>query len=892
MVVAVAVLAVVLAAAAVLLTDRAASAHVNSDDFVDELRVGGMTRVVAVEWLTGGEALVLNQDGTLWKVNPSTGAKSVYLTLPNIDSSGERGSLDLVRDTNNDVYVYFTSTNSNLNVGRFRYTGAGSGDLGSFTTLWSKPNTSPNTNHVGGSIDIGPDGRLYVTIGDAVQSENSQQLTNVFGKVLRINKNGTIPTDNPFFDGSGPNADEIYAYGLRNPWRASFDDATGTFWIGDVGGNDAPTAYEEVNILQRGANYGWANCQGPLGPPKVGPDCPAGTTAPVHYYLHDAGGGCCQNAAVTGGEVMRGSTLPPDLRGAYIFGDFSIGEIRYLELGSGNTVLHDGVVSDANFPVWVGQGPDGHIYYLVYGYSGPNGQLRRLRYTPGAGQPPVINSASATPTSGQAPLTVRFSASASDPDGDAVSYRWDFGDGISSSQRNPTHIYGATGAYQARLTVTAGGDTTIGNEIAISVGNAPDARIVTPADGSLFAAGDEIRLEGRATDDGPIVGRDYRWDVWLRHGNHQHPVLSNQIGRVKTLNVPTTGHGWEGDTSYLIQLTVTDNSGLVDVETVEIEPDKVAVRLRSEAGFGVNVDGVALLTPHNLDTIKGFQHTISTDTDVCVKGRRWIFDDWSDGRTAASRTFRVPGRSTTLTARFTDIGPCVAECLGVPATVVIGAGDRPTNGDDVILGTAEKDVILAGGGNDLVCGGGGGDRIEGEAGDDWLFGEGGGDTLKGGIGRDVIDGGPGADQLLGNDGNDVLLARGGNDTGNGGPGADRIEGKGGDDQLRGGIGDDVIIGHEGRDELFGGGNQDRLDGGEGADLISGSNGKDELFGGAGDDRLFGSQGRDVLWGDGGNDRLAGEGENDRLRGGANVDHCFGGDGIDGMRSCEFHRGVP
>ncbi|MGI9601862.1 MAG: PQQ-dependent sugar dehydrogenase [Acidimicrobiales bacterium] len=879
-------------------SNRRAGAHVNPGDFVDELRVAGMTRVVALEWLPSGEALILAQDGVIWKVNPGTGAKSHYMTLPDIDNAGERGALDLVKDpafgSNGHIFVYYTTlSDQKLNIGRFTYTGAGANDLNTLTTVWSKVNSSPNTNHVGGSIDIGPDNRIYLAIGDSVQSEVAQQLNSVFGKILRINKNGTAPTSNPFYDGAGPNADEIYAYGVRNPWRGSFDDVTGTYFFGDVGGNDAATAYEEINVLQAGANYGWADCQGPLGPPKNGPNCPSGVTAPIWFYDHDTDGGCCQNASVTGGEVVRGSSLPDDLDGAYVYGDFSMGEVRFLELNPGNTVNHGGLVkANTNFAVWVGQGPDGHIYYLRFGYSNGQGQLRRLRYNPGSNQPPVINSATANPRNGQAPLAVQFSASANDPDGDAISYDWDFGDGASSTQRNPSHTYTSEGTYQAQLRVTAGGDTTIGSIINISLGSAPTATIVRPGDGSSFSAGDSITLEGSATDNGPITNGDYRWDVWLRHGNHQHPILTNEVGRVKTLDVPRTGHGWEGDTSYLIQLTVTDNEDLVDVTTVEIEPNKVPVTVRSEAGFAVTIDGVSVLTPFALDTLRGFRHTISTDTDVCVDGRRWRFDRWSDGNTSATRTYTVPANAAVLVAEFTEIGPCVAECEGVPATVVIGAGEQPTTGDDVILGTAGADVINGAGGNDLICGGDGDDTIQGGAGNDWIFGQAGEDLLRGGIGNDVLDGSTGPDQLLGNDGNDVLFPRGGTDIANGGPGDDLIDGKGGADELRGGLGNDTILGQGGNDRIFGGGNMDTLRGGEGDDFISGSNGNDRAEGGPGDDIVKGAAGGDKLYGDGGDDRLFGESGNDELRGGSNFDVCFGGAGVDRSRSCEAQRAVP
>ena len=110
---------------------------------------------------------------------------------------------------------------------------------------------------------------MYLTFGDRYEGR-SQDLTNVFGKVLRFNLDGTVPTDNPFYDGAGPNADEIWAYGFRNPYRASFDEVTGRLWVGDVGGNVDTSAYEEVNLVERGGNYGWPACEGRSGHPRTG----------------------------------------------------------------------------------------------------------------------------------------------------------------------------------------------------------------------------------------------------------------------------------------------------------------------------------------------------------------------------------------------------------------------------------------------------------------------------------------------------------------------------------------------------------------------------------------------------------------------------------------------
>ena len=335
---------------------------------------------------------------------------------------------------------------------------------------------------------------LYVSVGDHFIASDAQLLTNYHGKILRIRADGTVPTDNPFYDGAGPNMDAIWAYGLRNPFRFSFDTATGRMYIGDVGGNETASATEEVHVGVAGANYGWPICEGVCSTP--------GMTNPIFTYPH---GG--RDAAVTGGFVYRGNQFPSEYVGTYFYGDYVRNYIRRLTLdGNGN------VTGNVNFEpangtedgpygeiVDIKQGPDGALYYVDIGISwlGPvnPGTIRRIRYT-AANQPPVVV-ANATPTSGPAPLSVAFSSTgSSDPEGGTLTYSWVFGDGQTSNQPNPTHVYSTVGNYTARLTLSDGTNQTISAPIAITAGNRPQATITTPTAGSTFRAGDTISFSG------------------------------------------------------------------------------------------------------------------------------------------------------------------------------------------------------------------------------------------------------------------------------------------------------------------------------------------------------------------------------------------------------------
>ena len=617
---------------------------------------GNWTRSLAADWLPDGTMLVLTEAGLVFQVNTTTGAQTLVLDITaKVFSQAEAGVLDILTDAaGTGFYLYYSVAGSDrLRISHFT--------VGSSVeqVIWDNPGLGYNADravHLGGSLNLGPDGKLYLSIGDRYEGR-SQDLTNVFGKVLRINTDGTVPTDNPFYDGAGPNVDEIWAYGFRNPYRAHFDEATGLLWVGDVGGNVDTQAYEEVNIVQRGANYGWPACEGPVGAPKNGPLCPAGVTGPVHYYSHAVGAGCCQNRAIVGGEIYRGSAFP--LGGRYIYTDYAIDTFFWVELGpDGRTEAASGILNQvaSSVPVWLGVGPDGNIYWLSLGFGG-GGQLRRLTYTGSVNSPPAITAASATPTTGAAPLAVAFTGAATDPDGTPVSYSWAFGDGATSTAQNPTHTYTSNGTYQARLQVTSGGTTVSSDLITIVVGTPPTVQITSPADGTTFVAGDTIVVTGTGNDPdtGALAPGALSWDVQFLHNEHAHPVTSG-TGSDITLTVPESGHDFTGDTRYLVTLTGTDPDGVTASASIILRPTKTSVPISSNQATTITVNGITQTLPHTIDALVGFQYAVSAPASRCVSGRTWTFQSWSDGGARTHTVVAAPGLA--LVATYADTGSC------------------------------------------------------------------------------------------------------------------------------------------------------------------------------------------------------------------------------------------
>jgi glucose/arabinose dehydrogenase len=235
----------------------------------------------------------------------------------------------------------------------------------------------PFDNHNGGDIEIGPDGFLYVALGDGGgggdPEENGQDTRALLGKILRIDPAATtgddyaIPADNPFADGAG-GAPEVWIYGARNPWRIDFDEATGDLWVGDVGQN----AFEEIDLLPaadgagRGANLGWNQMEGAH--PFEGGSNPDGAVLPVFEYDRSEGG-----CSVTGGVVYRGSAIPA-LVGAYLFTDYCDGRLRAIRAAGGQTV-DERTFDDVSGDSLVSFGTDaaGEVYVVSL-----NGAIYRL----------------------------------------------------------------------------------------------------------------------------------------------------------------------------------------------------------------------------------------------------------------------------------------------------------------------------------------------------------------------------------------------------------------------------------------------------------------------------------------------------------------------------------
>ncbi|WP_461117331.1 PQQ-dependent sugar dehydrogenase [Spirosoma jeollabukense] len=323
----------------------------------------GTNRVFVVE--QAGRIRVFENDA-------STSSAGTYLDIRSkVSSGGEMGLLGLAfhPDFKQNGFFYVNYTKSNPRetiVSRFKAASATTSEVDPGSEVILFRFDQPYANHNGGKVLFGPDGYLYVSTGDGGSGgdpqNNGQNRSSWLGKILRVDVNSTekgqygIPKDNPFKGNSNGYREEIFAYGLRNPWRVSFDEK-GQLWAGDVGQDKI----EEVDIVRKGGNYGWrikeANADYKTSGTNVNA---ADLIPPIWQYSHDKG-----DVSITGGAVYRGSANPA-LRGKYIYADYASGRVWALTQNGTSAATNQEIISRAGSISAFGEDQKNELYLCDY----------------------------------------------------------------------------------------------------------------------------------------------------------------------------------------------------------------------------------------------------------------------------------------------------------------------------------------------------------------------------------------------------------------------------------------------------------------------------------------------------------------------------------------------
>lgn len=665
-----------------LLTLRLSAATV-PQGFTESLVATGLTAPVTMQFAPDGRLFVVEQAGQVRVIENGTLLPTPFISLT-VDNTGERGLLGIAFDpafaSEPWVYLYYTVPGVSGGPPHNRIVRVlASGNVASdkkeaVLDLDNLDNGQP-PYHNGGAMAFGPDGYLYVGVGENMRPALAQDMTTRLGKLLRITRTGAIPADNPFYTtASGVNR-AIWALGLRNPNNFSFNPGgSPAMLVNDVG----QSRWEEINVGVAGSNYGWPHAEGA---DESGTPNPA-FRYPIFSYFHS------QGCAIIGSAFYTPDTLtfPAEYHGQYFFSDYCgvdvappnqnvpngwisridpAAPLQPTQGGQGSFPhFADGLVA----PVDIRIGNDGALYYLERPPGAP-GAVYRLQYGSGA---PGITSQPANQTV-VASQQATFSVAAN---GSSLTYQW---------QRNRANITGATGATYAfatqagdngalfRVRVTNSGGTVTSSEalLTVSSNQAPVATITLPTAGITYGGGQTITYAGTGIDaeDGPLSAAAYTWRIDFHHGTHVHPFLPATSGtKGSTFVVPNIGHS-ETNVYFRVTLTVTDSGGATHSVFRDVVPRVVQLTLNTvPQGRQLFLDSQPVTAPLVIPSVEGVIRSLEAPNQT-ADGVSYTFTGWSDGG-ASQHGIVTPASNATYTASFA-VPPTIATH---PASQTAGDG--------------------------------------------------------------------------------------------------------------------------------------------------------------------------------------------------------------------------
>jgi glucose/arabinose dehydrogenase len=660
--------------------------------FTQTLLASGLPNPVVLAFAPTGDLWIGCQGGSIRVLHNGVLEPTPVITL-NVDSTSELGLLGLAFDpnfaANGYFYVSYTAANKFTRLSRFT---AVSGIASASSEKVYVQGSQQQTNFgPGNDVMVGPDGKLWWSVGgNPYPWGNAQTLTNIYGKIIRLNLDGTVPADNPFLDVAGA-VPGIYAWGLRNPFRFTFLP-DGRMMTADTGSS----FWEEMDAIQPGADYGWPVVEGSCG------SC--GYVNPVYAYGHLPNDGA-ESAILAYHGAGTSHPLPNSYDHTVFFGDYNRQDIEAVtfdptyQTETSDTVFdtNAGTISDLI------EGPDGSLYYPAI-YEGDVWKISA------SGPFAPTASAAASPNGGLAPISVQFSSAGSaDPYGAALSYSWNFGDGSPVvTVANPTHTYTGNGTFTATLTVSNGASIGVATTNVVVGRMPPSANIATPGTGSTYNAGSTVAFSGTATDpvDGTLPASDYTWQVdFYKNGVAQpfynaevpHPFLGLMSGETSGSFVIPDDVSQVPGSFYRITLTVVNSAGIPTVVTRDIHPNLTTwTATSSVAGAGFFVDGTWQTGPDPVTDVVGVQHVLTgLGSAQLVGGQRYRFTGWADG-SALNDEFTSTSGTATYTA---DFDPVSSALPSEWTSADVGAPLMPGEAD---YSTATSSFYSDGGGIDIA----------------------------------------------------------------------------------------------------------------------------------------------------------------------------------------------
>lgn len=546
-------------------------------------------------------------------------------------------------------------------------------------------------SHSAGTLIFGSSRQLFISLGDGADYEGpnriglrTQNLDSLSGRILRVNVDtGEGIPGNPWYDPDNPssNRSRTWSYGFRNPFRITLNPLDDEPFVGDVG----TSYFEEINT-GKGRNFGWPCYEGGF-VDRTQQEGPAtASVQQVGYRQHERTREFCNDmyqrgqefvkapffnyrhkyddtgkdlgASITGLSFYRGKVYPSYLHGALFFADYAQRWIRYLTFSADGTPIAHDFASEKGTglgAVELLQGPDESLYGVYIDLETRTSQVRRFRPITTENLPPVIK-ASLSPTVGEPPLTVQALASGSfDPNGSALEFSWDLGDGRTLSTPDTTFKYDTPGIYTVQLTVTEDTDERLSTTETFTVRVGAQrviAKIIEPTDGAFFEIGQPISLRGAdGTEQYPNA--DFTWSILQVHNRHLH-LVSEEEGLLGEFT--PTEHS--DNTSYRVCLHMEVDKDNSDSQCVNLIPRTGSYRLESRpsgATIAYVDEEVELTSPITIYPIVGSKQTIRAQK--LHNGQSFL--GWTDGVLSQTRRFTAEAGRQSFKAVYRNLRPRV-----------------------------------------------------------------------------------------------------------------------------------------------------------------------------------------------------------------------------------------
>lgn len=641
--------------------------------------ISGLESVSTFCILPDGSILIGKQEGEIYHFKEGMVSPNPTLSIPTI-AGADRGLVGIAADPDfsENHYIYCTYTledNSHNRVSRFQLQAEDHSDehdhieflYGELSSEEVIVELSPLRGpwHAGGAIVFDSKGYMFVTTGDNSTPDNAQDLSTTHGKVLRLHKDGSIPTDNPFYHVGG-SASMVWGYGLRNPYTMTINPNNDRIFINDVGKD----SWEEINdASEPGRNFGWPLFEGS----SNGGD---GLTDPVYTYYHTKPFTSTTGSSITGGAFYVNSEVYPEkYHNKYFFIDLGGSWINVID--PNNPATPEVFATNLQRgPIYLTQGLDGFLYY----FSRQENILFRVEYHT-QDEPYIVQQPKSQRTLIGERTRFIVSATGKVP----LSYQW-YKDGnpiknatssvFSFSNTQATRV----GNYSVKITNSFGSVTSEPASLQVySLEDIPNVEIVYPSPNSLYSAGDTLLLVAKAFDqqDGEISPSSFTWWADFHHDTHAHDGPPIQEGSDRaTYIVPDIGET-SSNVWFNFRAVVEDSDGYSSTANIIIYPRTSTLTFETvPPGLNVSVDGPLYEAPKTFEFVEGLRVNVTApapqylndDEDIA-----YYFNNWSTGADK-SHLMTVPDEDYTLIANYDT-------CSQVPEQPTTLTGSFVTEGD-------------------------------------------------------------------------------------------------------------------------------------------------------------------------------------------------------------------